>query len=133
MDRIEFEPEELSVAEQWHGGQSSMLYAIASTGSLKRGVERCRPRRDCDACGSMGRVYRGEPPVGVSSYTTCRACLGRKMTDAQWLVRLAGCLESEAEESAAYAREQENHEDAELLDGIAEKCRVAIIKLGGES
>lgn len=37
---IEFDADELSVAEQWHGGQSSMLYAIASTGALKRGMLR---------------------------------------------------------------------------------------------
>lgn len=39
---IEFDADELTVAEQWHGGQSSMLYAIASTGALRRGS--IRPR-----------------------------------------------------------------------------------------
>ena len=39
---IEFTADELSVADQWHGGLSSMLYAIASTGALRRGS--IRPR-----------------------------------------------------------------------------------------
>ena len=31
---------ELRVATEWHGGQSSMLYAISSTGALSRGTIR---------------------------------------------------------------------------------------------
>jgi hypothetical protein len=124
IDRVEFEPEELDIAEQWHGGQSSMLYAIASTGSLKRGIERCRPRVDCDACTGRGWVSPSEP---------CRDCRGVYMTDAQWLVYLAGKLESEAEECAEHASKEGLHDDAEALNGIAEKCRAAIAKFGGES
>ena len=29
--------EELTLAQDWHGGQASMLYAVASTGALTRG------------------------------------------------------------------------------------------------
>lgn len=43
-DEIFFDPEELEVAASWHDGQSSMLYAISSTGSLSRGT--IRPRGD---------------------------------------------------------------------------------------
>jgi len=31
---------ELELASAWHGGQSSMLYAVASTGALSRGTIR---------------------------------------------------------------------------------------------
>lgn len=39
---LNFDDDELEIAQAWHGGQSSMLYAIASTGALKRGS--IRPR-----------------------------------------------------------------------------------------
>lgn len=130
MDRIEFEPEELAAAEQWHGGQSSMLYAIASTGALSRGSERFRPHVDCGC--NHGWETPSEP---------CRKCRGAKMTDAQWLAHLAGKLESEAEECAENARERakgDGHDDddpaemsehADTLNGIAAKCRAAIATL----
>lgn len=131
IDSIEFDQDELDAATSWHGGQSSMLYAISSTGSLKRGTERCRPRVDCDACGQFS--YRG---------TWCTTCHGAKMTDAQWLAYLARKLESEAEECAEHARERigASHEEDEpgemechvaAFDSIVAKCRAAIIALEG--
>lgn len=45
-DTLELEPEEIDAATSWHGGQSSMLYAVASTGSLSRGT--IRPMGDDD-------------------------------------------------------------------------------------
>lgn len=33
-------PEQRALAEGWHGGQSSMLYAVASTGGVSRGTRR---------------------------------------------------------------------------------------------
>lgn len=124
MQRIEFEPEELSVAEQWHGGQSSMLYAIASTGALSRGVERCRPRVDCNECGSRGWDHE-------DSRLPCRACHGARMTNAQWLASLASRLESEAEDCAGHAREGQHYEDVDALESIAAKCREAVATLTG--
>jgi len=124
MDRIEFDPEELDVAMQWHGGQSSMLYAMASTGALKRGDERCRPRVDCDAC--RGRGWDLD-----DARLPCRACRGARMTDNQWLAYLAGELEAEAEDCAGHADEDGLHEDADALNGIAAKCRAAIAALTG--
>ena len=44
-DTIEFEVDEIEAAQAWHGGQSSMLYAVASTGALSLGT--MRPK-DCD-------------------------------------------------------------------------------------
>lgn len=133
MDRIDFDPEELDVATEWHGGQSSMLYAIASTGALSRGSERFRPHVDCSC--NHGWETPSEP---------CRKCRGAKMTDAQWLAYLAGKLESEAEECAEEARTRakrsprydedepgEMSEHADALDGIAAKCRAAIAALTG--
>lgn len=32
--------DELALARDWHGGQASMLYAVASTGELRRGTVR---------------------------------------------------------------------------------------------
>jgi len=120
MQSIEFDPDELDVAAQWHGGQASMMYAVASTGALRRGVERCRPRVDCDACGGRGWLR------------------GARMTDAQWLAYLAGKLASEASECAEDARKRcdedqpgEMAEHAMVLDGIAAKCLEAIERLGG--
>ena len=117
MDSIEFSHHELSVAEQWHGGQTSMLYAITSTGSLKRGTN--RPRNDD----------------------------GTPMSDAEWLIRLASRLGDEAEACASDARERvkrakharrrlevkEMTVHADALDSIAAKCREAIESLGGVS
>jgi hypothetical protein len=39
-DRLVYSPtdEELTLASDWHGGQASMLYAVASTGALSRGT-----------------------------------------------------------------------------------------------
>jgi hypothetical protein len=137
MDRIEFEPEELQVAAEWHGGQASMLYAISSTGALSRGVERCRPHVDCDACGARGWVSPSEP---------CGTCHGAMMTDAQWLVYLASKLADEALAAADDACERrykvevdpdddilDLDDDVEHLDGIAAKCREAIALLTGSA
>lgn len=125
MKQIDFDSEELDAATNWHGGQLSMLYAIASTGYLGRGTT--RPRVDCDECDGYGwrgaRVTEGP----------CGKCRGAYMTDDQWLAHLASNLESEASADAAYAREQGQYEDAIALDSIAAKCRDAIAKLGGVS
>ncbi len=42
-DGLELPGHIVEVAERWHGGQSSMLYAICSTGGIKRGS--VRPER----------------------------------------------------------------------------------------
>ena len=73
---IDFNDEEIEAAGHWYGGQGSMLYAITSTGSLKRGT--IRPRNDD----------------------------GTPMTDDEWIVDLAERLESEAEEAARDAGKQ---------------------------
>jgi len=39
-DHLELSGEEVDAAISWHGGQSSMLYAVASTGALSRGTIR---------------------------------------------------------------------------------------------
>ena len=39
-DCIELDADEIDAAIAWHGGQSSMLYAVASTGALRRGTHR---------------------------------------------------------------------------------------------
>jgi hypothetical protein len=141
MDRIEFTQEELSVAEQWHGGMSSMFYAAVSTGSLKRSTfERCRPHHFCTAC-------NGECWIDSR---ICDACKGRgrgePFTDDQWLAHLASKMADEAEESADDARERakrakharrrteqkEMAAHAVVLDAIAAKCRAAVDALGGE-
>ena len=41
-DAIYFGDDEIKTASNWHGGQSSMLYAVASTGMLSRGTHRPR-------------------------------------------------------------------------------------------
>lgn len=64
--RIEFPPEAIQAATNWHGGQSSRLYALSSNGSLETGTE--RPRH-----------YDEDRP----------------MTDLEWLKDLADDLESE--------------------------------------
>jgi len=39
-DTLELTGDEIDAATSWHGGQSSMLYAVASTGALSRGTQR---------------------------------------------------------------------------------------------
>ena len=73
---IDFDDEEIEAAGHWYGGQGSMLYAITSTGALKRGS--IRPRH----------------------------ADGTPMTDQEWIVDLAERLESEAEEAARDAAKQ---------------------------
>ena len=73
---IDFDHEEIEAASHWYGGQGSMLYAIVSTGSLRRGT--IRPRHEA----------------------------GVPMTDQEWIVDLAERLESEAEEAARDAAKQ---------------------------
>lgn len=41
---LEMPPHFVAVAESWHSGQSSMLYAVASTGAVRRGS--IRPYED---------------------------------------------------------------------------------------
>ncbi len=137
MQSIKFDHDELKVAEQWHDGITSMLYAITSTGSLKRSpFERCRPHVECDACLGCG---------WTSPTEQCRACHGARMTDEQWLAYLAERLENEASEAAKEARlrvrrakharrrdeAQEMAEHAVALDAIAARCREAIVALNG--
>lgn len=100
---IDFNDEEIEAAGHWYGGQGSMLYAITSTGALKRGT--IRPRHDD----------------------------GTPMTDEEWIVDLAERLESEAEEAArdaaTQAKKAKGSERKELLAdrdglrGIAFKAR----------
>lgn len=65
---IEFDSDAIVAAEHWHGGQSSMLYALCSTGTLARGT--IRPQS-----------YDHDGP----------------MTDEEWIDSLAGDLMMEAE------------------------------------
>jgi hypothetical protein len=102
-DEVVFDDEELAAASHWHGGQGSMLYAISSTGTLRRGT--IRPRHD----------------------------EGRPMTDEEWMIDLAERLESEAEDDARSAAQQakkakgvEKKEllaDRDALRSIAHKAR----------
>lgn len=43
MMTLEFDDDEMRVAMEWHGGVRSMLYAIASTGTLRIGSRRPDP------------------------------------------------------------------------------------------
>lgn len=43
MMTLEFDDDELRVAMEWHGGMRSMLYAVASTGTLRIGTRRPDP------------------------------------------------------------------------------------------
>jgi hypothetical protein len=140
MDRVEFTKEELDVAEQWHGGMSSMFYAAVSTGSLKRSTfERCRPSHFCTTC-------KGEIWIDGKLCTECKSGRGVPFTDDEWLAHLASKMADEAEESAEDARTRakrakharrraeakEMSEHAIVLDAIAAKCRAAVAALGGE-
>jgi len=103
MERIEFDGDELDAANNWHGGQSSMLYAIASTGALSRGTIR---------------------PVGDD---------GHPMMDAQWLAHLAERLEGEASDAADKAHNETLDDERDALESIAAKCRAAIAVLTPEA
>ena len=87
---IEFDSEALRAAEHWHDGQSSMLYAIASTGSLARGT--IRPRSyDAD----------------------------RPMSDVEWIGYLVDNLEGETETAIERCMEMDAGDDNEGdLDGL---------------
>lgn len=108
---IELDAEEIHAAMSWHGGQSSMLYAVASTGALSLGS--IRPSE-----------YLGDMPP-----------YRRPLTDLEWKRDLVTRLESEASSDAETARERatedcdEDQEVDELLDqalaleSIARKCQ----------
>ncbi len=68
--KIEFEIDAIDAAEHWHGGQSSMFYALSSTGALSTGTMR------------------------PNSYDE-----DRPMTDSEWISYLADKLEDEAEDA----------------------------------
>lgn len=106
-DAIIFDDDEIEAASHWHGGQSSMLYAVTSTGALSRGTH--RPYNDDE---------------------------GRPMTDEEWMTDLAERLAREAEEAARDASKQakkakgrEKREllaDANALLNMVDKIRDAI-------
>lgn len=125
---VDLDDEELNAARDWHGGQSSMLYAVASTGALMRGSIRpyercsCSPSGDgCKACNGTFRIY---------------------MSDEEWDRYLTSKLESEASEAAAEARlrvkrakharrkdeAKEMEAYASALDSIAFKASLAARK-----
>lgn len=89
-------PAERDIAYAWHGGQSSMLYAAASTGALRCGT--IRPSE-----------YLGN-------------CQHRPLTDAEWFAGLAWELAAEAEDCAEH--ESDEHDRALLLS-IASKATAA--------
>jgi len=101
-DEILFDDDELEAASSWYGGQGSMLYAISSTGALKRGTIRPRHRD------------------------------GSPMTEDEWMADLAGRLAREADEAAVDARGQAKKArgkersallaDAKALSSIAAKA-----------
>jgi len=105
MDEIEFSDEEIEAATRWHGGSSSMLYAVASTGALRRGTI---------------RPYDDE---------------GRPLTNEEWMIELAQKLEQEARSAAKDAKSQakkargkersELTHEREALLSIAEQARQA--------
>lgn len=106
---IELEPEEIAACQAWHGGQSSMLYACASTGALSLGT--IRPSE-----------YLGD-------------CRHRPLTDLEWKRSLVEKLEGEASADDArmrvkraqrarrYEERDEMQEHADALESIARKCR----------
>jgi hypothetical protein len=109
---IDLDHDEIEAAFAWHGGQTSMLYAAASTGALKCGT--IRPKHDDD----------------------------RPMTDIEWLSDLASRLAGECEECVADATERmvlakvgDGHpeDDSEelsaqidALQSLAEKCNAYV-------
>ena len=80
-------PECIQLATDWHDGQSSMLYAVASTGSLSRGS--VRPTTD-------------DPP--------------RPMTDYEWMLDLCEQLSSELRRVQELAIGSRLHDDARVAE-----------------
>lgn len=74
---MDFDTEELEAASHWHGGQSSMLYAIVSTGAL--------------SCGTI-RPHSHDHD--------------RPMTNAEWFADLVDRLDSEASSAASDAEKR---------------------------
>lgn len=81
-------PECIQVATDWHSGQGSMLYAIASTGEIRRGTD--RPRTDDDE--------------------------NRPMTDHEWMLHLIECAASEFRDVKRFASAGDLHDDAMVAD-----------------
>lgn len=64
-------PEEVALAVDWHGGQSTMLYAVASTGALSRGSEGYRRgRTDSEWTADLLAELAGEVADVISSANT---------------------------------------------------------------
>jgi len=95
-----YEPtdDELQLANNWHSGQSSMLYAIASTGALTRGTR--RPSTD-----------DGDGP--------------RPMTDEEWSEDLLWMLTKEVREIVTMAEAQGESEDAMIASEWYDKLEEA--------
>ena len=85
-DDIEFDSDAVQAAEHWHGGQSSMLYALSSSGYLGRGTQR-------------PTFYEDREP-GENVRAT------RPMTDVEWIADLADRLKDEAEDAIRACRAQ---------------------------
>lgn len=119
-EEIEFDGDELEAAQAWHGGIASMLYAIASTGSLRKGSIRPSKYHDCE------------------DVDTCKVCQGVHykrvdMTDEEWWDDLCGRLADEAEQAATLSdeddddkAEDEEGDYTEQLLSIAKKAREAM-------
>ena len=90
-------PDEIrAVAADWHGGQASMLYAVASTGGLTPGRRDFSTWSEVDQADQMGALW-----WNLATELEEVDGLGREWVDTAWQNANAYCRLSEALEEQA--------------------------------
>lgn len=85
---------ERQLAIEWYDGQSSMLYAIASTGELRHGTirptwTRARPFSDVDwTLNLVGRLLREVLPISGDYHETYEADDDDRRVAREWVTKL---------------------------------------------
>jgi hypothetical protein len=108
--RLEVTPERAFLAADWHGGQGSMLYAVASTGALTLGTR--RPLK-----GERGEYVINERE-GWPQWVAISDGSWHPMTDDEWLRDLVERLLVEVEHAHGIAwsdPDGDGFEDADEL------------------
>lgn len=111
---LDVTPERVALAVDWHGGQASMLYAVASVGRLE-----CGSRRPDRSSVEHGWHLEGGEWVRRGRFGGHGITVSVPLTDAEWLYSLVEQLEREVRHCALIASDPDNpdaYADLEALE-----------------